>query len=350
MLYVLSFTTLTFAADTDNDGLLDALDAPRYDTLATGTLNLSGLGIQDLDGVNALHPDLLALFLGGNQITKIDSGDFAGLNTNTLQLFNNEISEIEPYAFSGLKLRDLNLNGNQFSDLHLEGGIYETLFHLGIDRFDVKSLFLDDAQVSEFSYDEIARETTEIIELSMVGMSFLGEPPENLESILSSTSLQNVTIDESLYGMYSTDFDAFDAAEGTQLTIVATALLGDCNDSGTHDFDDLACVDEITQRDAMLSSLSLPPGDVTGDGVVLFADFIELVTYFGDFDRSYLQGNFDLDEKVGFDDFLILVENFGELPSNTASLTVASVPESSSMGVGLFGFLLALHVRRVATS
>ena len=329
------------AFDTDHDGRLDVLDVPQYNTAATGTLVLDNLGIEDLDGVSELSPELLRLYLGNNKITKIDHGDLTGLQTQYLFFYNNQISEIEPGAFAGLTLRDLNLNNNHFSDLHLEGGIYEVFYHLGIDRFDVKRLFLDDAQISEFSYDEVVRETTEITDLSMVGTTFLGDPPETLQAILGAHALRNVTVDQNLFDMYPEDFNHFAGIPGNHLSVVdamVDAMVGDCNQNGGLDFDDLHCIETISERDAVLSSLNLRPGDLDGNGAVLFNDFLTLVSNFGLSDRSYLQGNLDLDSTVAFPDFLILVEHFGSTPSAAAG--AQSVPEPNA--VALFAVLLVL--------
>ena len=40
-------TPKVFGADSDADGLLDVLDASRFDANANGTLTLTGVGIED---------------------------------------------------------------------------------------------------------------------------------------------------------------------------------------------------------------------------------------------------------------------------------------------------------------
>lgn len=349
---VLLTTLSTQAVDSDGDGRLDVLDAPRYDKTATGTLVMTGLGIEDLDGVSELSSELLRLYLGDNQITEIQRGDLTGLNTQYLFFYNNQITTIEPYAFEGLTLRDLNLNNNHYSDLHLEGGIYEALFHLGIDRFDVKRLYLDDAQISAFSYDEVVRETTEITDLSIVGTTFIGEPPSTLSDILDNPFLENVSVDRNLFDLYSVDFNNFAASEGKNLSIIE-ALIADCNQSGAIDFSDLDCVQSIEQRDEVLSALSLRPGDLDGNGTVVFADFLLFARNFGLPTGTYLQGNLNLEGNIGFNDFLILAENFSSEPSKSTlrspSPAGEPVPEPDTNLLLSLGIALFFHTYRGAT-
>lgn len=90
-----------------------------------------------------------------------------------------------------------------------------------------------------------------------------------------------------------------------------TPLLGDCNESGNVDATDLGCVNDVATRDAVLASLGTVPGDLDGDGVVAFADFLVLSTNFGKDEASYADGDIDLSGGVDFADFLILADNFG---------------------------------------
>lgn len=341
---LLAWTTLCYA-DSDGDGRLDVLDSPRYDTSAAPSLVLNSQGIEDLDGTSGLSPELLYLYLGNNQITEIEVGDLTGLQTQYLYFYNNQINEIEPGAFAGLTLRDLNLNNNHFSDLHLEGGTYELLHHLGIDRADVKRLYLDDARVSTFSYEEITRETTEITDLSLVGTEFLDPPPENLSAILSALNLEQVTVDQELFEQYRTDFEAFAAMPGNTLSVIEP-FDEDCNQSGGIEWNDLGCVENLLQRDAVLISLAAPLGDIDGDDRVGFDDFVILANHFGLSNQSYLQGNLDLESTVGFDDFLILAENLGARGTGSQAFgTTASVPEPNTC---LSWFLMVLWLRKRA--
>ena len=335
------------AADTDGDGLLDALDVSRYDTSASPTLVLNSLGIQDLDGLNQLSPDLRSLYVGDNQITEIEVGDLMGLNTQYLYFYINQITEIEPYAFAGLTLRDLNLNNNHFSALHLEGATFEGLYHLGIDRFDVTELYLDDAKVSQSSYEEIAAETTEITDLSLTGMTFLGTPPESLRDILSPESLRQVTVDRELYDSFAQDFDDFAAIDGNRLSVVElpTDLFADCNANRQLDFHDLGCVATIAERDAVLTELGLRAGDLDGDGTVVFVDFLAFVANFGKPSGSYLEGNLNLAGNIGYSDFLILAGNFGT-GATGAQVAGEPVPEPDAAPLLALGAVVSCICRR----
>ena len=65
-------------------------------------------------------------------------------------------------------------------------------------------------------------------------------------------------------------------------------------------------------------------GDIDGDGVVAFADFLTLADNFGK-TGNWTQGDFTGDGFVLFEDFLILADNFGAQPQ------AAAVPEPSSL-------------------
>lgn len=341
------------AQDSDGDGLLDLLDVSRYDTSVTGTLNVSSLGIQDLDGASQLSPELVVLNLGVNQITSIEEGDFAGLNLEQVLLFNNQITQIEPRAFAGLNLRDLNLNGNRYSDLHLEGVLFENLFHLGIDRFDVTKLFLDDATLSVSGYNEVVRETTEITDLSIVGTRFFDEMPETLDAILGFSNLENVTVDQGLFELYPADFNSFAQIDGNTLNVVALneQLDADCSQDGTLGLDDLSCVTTIAHRDAVLAIQNSLPGDLDFDGQVTFDDFKILAANFGRIPASYVEGNIDLQGEVAFADFNTLAANFGQVASTSLTRaqgepSVQAIPEPNSLSLMTTVSLLAFVFRR----
>ena len=105
------------------------------------------------------------------------------------------------------------------------------------------------------------------------------------------------------------------------------AILGDCNEDGSLDAADLACVGTIEERDAVLSALNTLPGDLDGNGEVAFADFLVLSANFGQSLSGYTVGNIDLAGDIDFGDFLILSANFGQ------TAAVAAVPEPSSVAL-----------------
>lgn len=68
-------------------------------------------------------------------------------------------------------------------------------------------------------------------------------------------------------------------------------------------------------------------GDLDGNGMVEFADFLALARNFGQPATSHEAGDIDCDGMVEFDDFLALAANFG---SAVAATDLASVPEPDS--------------------
>ncbi len=78
-------------------------------------------------------------------------------------------------------------------------------------------------------------------------------------------------------------------------------------------------------------------GDLDGNGVVTFSDFLILSSNFGQEVDGHRLGDIDCDGAVRFSDFLILADNFGDTPNESVS-----VPEASSklLMYQLFLFLL----------
>ena len=105
--------------------------------------------------------------------------------------------------------------------------------------------------------------------------------------------------------------------------------LGDCTGDGIVNAADLECVSTMAERDAVLASLGTLPGDVDGDGLVAFADFLILSANFGTDLAGYSEGNIDLTDGIAFADFLILSSNFGKavvgepVPEPSGSLLIA---------------------------
>lgn len=67
-----------------------------------------------------------------------------------------------------------------------------------------------------------------------------------------------------------------------------------------------------------------PTGDADNDGTVGFADFLILSQNFGQPEAVWAQGDFDMDGEVAFSDFLGLSSNFGKV------LAAPPVPEPNS--------------------
>ncbi len=70
------------------------------------------------------------------------------------------------------------------------------------------------------------------------------------------------------------------------------------------------------------------PGDVDGDGVVNFSDFITISRAYGD-EADRRNGDLDYSGEVGFEDFMILTQNYGAV-SAARTADVANVPEPAS--------------------
>ena len=68
-------------------------------------------------------------------------------------------------------------------------------------------------------------------------------------------------------------------------------------------------------------------GDLDGDGVVSFSDFLTLANNFG-MVKSRMEGDIDNDGVVGFSDFLVLADNFGKeivaLPDDDVDVLLVS--------------------------
>lgn len=75
----------------------------------------------------------------------------------------------------------------------------------------------------------------------------------------------------------------------------------------------------------MAMATVVPDGDVDGNGVVNFVDFITLSINYGrhDGDVTYKHGDFDYNNRVNFDDFVVLSRNYG------AGIASVAVPEPS---------------------
>jgi len=89
-------------------------------------------------------------------------------------------------------------------------------------------------------------------------------------------------------------------------------IAGDCSGDNVLDASDLVCVSDIQERDVVLDSIDSLPGDLDGDGMVAFSDFLILSNNFGTDETSYSEGNIDLQGGVDFADFLALSNNFGQ--------------------------------------
>ena len=116
------------------------------------------------------------------------------------------------------------------------------------------------------------------------------------------------------------------------------SIVGDCNGDGSLTAEDLACVANIPERDAVLAALNTLPGDLDGVGGVAFPDFLVLAENFGN-EGGYNIGNVDLVGGVAFPDFLILAENFGKTVGQASSVPEPSGAALASLAILALGFL-----------
>ena len=84
------------------------------------------------------------------------------------------------------------------------------------------------------------------------------------------------------------------------------------------------------------------PGDANGDDRVEFDDFLVLSRNFGNASNDWTEGDFDRDGLIAFGDFLMLSRNFG-------TSVAASVPEPTAVLPALVGLLCAFRSYRRQT-
>lgn len=88
------------------------------------------------------------------------------------------------------------------------------------------------------------------------------------------------------------------------------------------------------------------PGDVNGDGLVSFADFMTISRQYGN-ETGRQNGDIDYSGDVGFSDFVLLTQNYGNRVDEASGVVAAaaSVPEPSTWG-GSIAMLMALGLLR----
>ena len=193
-----------------------------------GLENLHSLSLRDNQITNlesgvfqGLH-NLQGLEVSLNPISSLEGGVFQGLgNLRYLYLERNEITEIRDGAFKGLNnLVALYLTNNAFTSLNLTHANLDSLGLLEIDQFEVSALILNDAVLSQESFRSILRDTPLIRNVSLVGLAFSDGNPHDLSNLLSMSRLEKVTVDPTLFSLYSTEFNAFDSLFGKTVIVV----------------------------------------------------------------------------------------------------------------------------------
>ena len=180
--------------------------------------------------------NLQRLRLDTNHIAKVEEGVFEGLaNLQELDLRYNAITTIEPGAFAGLfNLETLLFTSDIIpSELNLTAATFNHLqpaevacvcppsgFWVDGGSGAISSLVLNVAQLSHSSFDAIVGQTPFLVDASLVGLTFTDETPSDLSNLLTMPTLENVTVDPSLFGLYETEFNVFAAMPGKTVTIV----------------------------------------------------------------------------------------------------------------------------------
>ena len=141
-------------------------------------------------------------------------------------------------------------------------------------------------------------------------------------------------------GAYDLDFFAW--APGTHVpTIGGGGDPLDCNGDGMVDINDVNCFCAAGDTDganAALDAIGSINGDFDGNGTVEFQDFVILSNNFGNAGQ-YTDGDADWNGTVEFQDFVVLSNNFG---MSGGGGVAAAVPEPSSLVLIVLGALALL--------
>ncbi|MCA9213959.1 MAG: leucine-rich repeat domain-containing protein [Planctomycetales bacterium] len=277
------------------------------DNLGVLTLSKNQIASISQDAFRWLK-NLTLLDLSENQLTRIESDDFQTLeNLLSLNLAHNDIASIQDGAFRGMRsLSSLDLRGghlpgvnNPFTVLNFDGATFDSLEPCTFTEFGdrglcvndfLTALTLDDAVLSNASFEVILHATESITNVSLVGLSFSDTNPTDLSSLLGIETLESVRVDESLFARYSGEFDAFAAKLGHTVSVA-----GDF-DGNRH----LTITDLDQLATAIRNGETSTAFDLSDDGTVDLADADIWVhqlkhTWFGD---ANLDGEFDSSDLV----------------------------------------------------
>ena len=176
--------------------------------------------------------------LHGNSLTELPANLLAGLTELwSLELDRNQLIHLEDNLFADMsQLRTLLLYANELTELNFTGATLDSLNECGPVSFlifggfcadgSVDSLVLDSAELSNNAFEVILGETTNIADVSLVGLSFSDGYPDDLDSLLGITTLRNVRIDTELFNRYAEQLTAFAAVDGNTLTVVPEVSTG----------------------------------------------------------------------------------------------------------------------------
>lgn len=129
---------------------------------------------------------------------------------------------------------------------------------------------------------------------------------------------------------FDVDVQPVGSNPGDEFFVIESTL--DCNLDNVVDEQDLDCATwagSLVPFDLLLEVLNLVEGDIDLDGKVGFTDFLTLSRNYDLEDVYYTGGDIDLDGIVGFSDYLAISANFGMTSPPTEDSMVASIPEPS---------------------
>lgn len=109
--------------------------------------------------------------------------------------------------------------------------------------------------------------------------------------------------------------------------------LGQTNEAVELSGDEMLSIDDVSVLVEQI--LGTRPGDANLDGEVGFEDFLVLSQNFGQGNGNWNRGDFNCDREMGFEDFLLLSENFGfsSAAAQSAAGQLAAVPEPTGQAL-----------------
>jgi len=336
---------------------------------STSPTDFAALGAGSWNGLTPSAVESNVLYAVNNERpATLDDPSFSrlvqiDLNTGTsmpFPLFDNEVLGSPSIVSSGIAISPLEpgvafIAGNDtgfppnpylYRVDTTTGEVLETATSLtNVRRLESLTFSLDGSTLyganEEGELVTIDTQTGEVAEIGSPGLSdFL-------------TGLAFQPNDETLYaidGLRSDQLIRMDASTGALIDIVGPLGIGgpeglafvtvnadplDCSGDGLVDVADLACSNAADTTPELLLQLNLLEGDFDGQNGVDFNDFLNLANNYGQPLDRYIDGDIDDNGIVEFADFLRLAANYGQ----TSSASVAAVPEPTGWTMVAFATL-----------
>ena len=309
---------------------LQPVDPPK-------TFEISLLDEADnLEDLLLLHDDL-----------NIARGDITGSGTveftDLLKLFDSFGGQADKYSDG-----DLNLDGVvDFEDVAILGTLYTTNGFTPelppIEPQEVYIYFDDDGKLV-MGADEVV--TIGGIEITSASGGLL--PPEDDDPLGSSGPfVHDVRSDSESVVWFTPASSQFANASNGGEVLTEDLVTKIMIKNGTDDLQFRYYL--FDSHEVFTGEVELPDftaellGDLDGNGIVDFTDFLVLADNFGSSPATLAEGDINGDGQVQFEDFLILAENYG------STAAAASIPEPSGVLMGVWG-LAVLSIRRFRRS